>query len=172
MSRAGEWLFTVARDGASINFFAMSAAISIVSRIVRPCATKPCISSLAASYTPSGRLSICSWITCSMVFTPDSCRLSWRAANTGPPGRWLSDDSRDRANEVIPRRISTFRPRTKIGCAGEAVATEGKEAIVLPRLTPAGWSPRQESNLYPTLRRRVHYPLCYEEWGAYCSRCL
>ena len=26
-------------------------------------------------------------------------------------------------------------------------------------------SPRQESNLYPTLRRRVHYPLCYEEEG-------
>jgi hypothetical protein len=31
-------------------------------------------------------------------------------------------------------------------------------------------SPRQESNLYPTLRRRVHYPLCYEEVGGYCSR--
>lgn len=25
------------------------------------------------------------------------------------------------------------------------------------------WSPRQESNLYPTLRRHVHYPLCYGE---------
>ncbi|SBT09780.1 hypothetical protein ACCAA_770011 [Candidatus Accumulibacter aalborgensis] len=36
---------------------------------------------------------------------------------------------------------------------------------------PSG-SPRQESNLYPTLRRRVHYPLCYEEQGPYCSRCL
>jgi hypothetical protein len=38
------------------------------------------------------------------------------------------------------------------------------------RRTP-GESPRQESNLYPTLRRRVHCPLCYEESGAYCSRC-
>ena len=27
----------------------------------------------------------------------------------------------------------------------------------------AVWPPRQESNLYRTLRRRVHYPLCYEE---------
>lgn len=25
------------------------------------------------------------------------------------------------------------------------------------------WSRRQESNLYPTLRRHVHYPLCYGE---------
>jgi hypothetical protein len=25
------------------------------------------------------------------------------------------------------------------------------------------WSPRQESNLDPTLRRHVHYPLCYGE---------
>jgi hypothetical protein len=25
------------------------------------------------------------------------------------------------------------------------------------------WSPRQESNLDLTLRRRVHYPLCYGE---------
>jgi hypothetical protein len=27
----------------------------------------------------------------------------------------------------------------------------------------AGWSPRLESNQYPTLRRHVHYPLCYGE---------
>ena len=26
-----------------------------------------------------------------------------------------------------------------------------------------GWSPRLESNQYPTLRRHVHYPLCYGE---------
>lgn len=26
----------------------------------------------------------------------------------------------------------------------------------------AGWYPQQESNLYLTLRRHVHYPLCYE----------
>ena len=25
------------------------------------------------------------------------------------------------------------------------------------------WSPRLESNQYPTLRRHVHYPLCYGE---------
>ena len=31
------------------------------------------------------------------------------------------------------------------------------------------WSRRQESNLYLTLRRRVHYPLCYGEVGAYFS---
>ncbi|SBT10297.1 hypothetical protein PROAA_400008 [Candidatus Propionivibrio aalborgensis] len=29
------------------------------------------------------------------------------------------------------------------------------------------WPPRRESNPYLTLRRRVHYPLCYEEIGAY-----
>ena len=40
------------------------------------------------------------------------------------------------------------------------------------RGTRGSSSPRQESNLYLTLRRRVHYPLCYEEPGAYCSRCL
>ncbi len=31
-----------------------------------------------------------------------------------------------------------------------------------------GWSPRLESNQYPTLRRHVHYPLCYgEDAGQY-----
>jgi hypothetical protein len=43
-------------------------------------------------------------------------------------------------------------------------------AIVLAQLVPAlacgYWSPRQESNLYPTLRRHVHYPLCYGEDAA------
>lgn len=29
-----------------------------------------------------------------------------------------------------------------------------------------GWSPRLESNQYPTLRRHVHYPLCYGEDAA------
>ena len=32
------------------------------------------------------------------------------------------------------------------------------------------WPPRRESNPYLTLRRRVHYPLCYEEVGAYFTR--
>jgi hypothetical protein len=27
------------------------------------------------------------------------------------------------------------------------------------------WSPRLESNQYPTLRRHVHYPLCYGVGG-------
>lgn len=27
----------------------------------------------------------------------------------------------------------------------------------------SNWSRRQESDLYPTLRRHVHYPLCYGE---------
>lgn len=31
------------------------------------------------------------------------------------------------------------------------------------------WPPRRESNPYLTLRRRVHYPLCYGEVGAYSS---
>ncbi|SPE35201.1 hypothetical protein SBBP1_80035 [Burkholderiales bacterium] len=39
------------------------------------------------------------------------------------------------------------------------------------------WSPRQESNLDLTLRRRVHYPLCYGErrakyTGATVAICL
>ena len=32
------------------------------------------------------------------------------------------------------------------------------------------WPPRRESNPYLTLRRRVHYPLCYEEVGAHFTR--
>ena len=33
------------------------------------------------------------------------------------------------------------------------------------------WPPRQESNLYLTLRRRVHYPLCYEEVARILAPC-
>ena len=32
------------------------------------------------------------------------------------------------------------------------------------------WSRRQESNLNPTLRRHVHYPLCYGEPSQYIQR--
>ena len=37
------------------------------------------------------------------------------------------------------------------------------EETVCVILVQYGWSPRLESNQYPTLRRHVHYPLCYGE---------
>ena len=41
----------------------------------------------------------------------------------------------------------------------------GHRSEKLCRRKAAGkiWSRRQGSNLYPTLRRHVHYPLCYGE---------
>lgn len=39
----------------------------------------------------------------------------------------------------------------------------GSVAIKIHGGVEARWSPRLESNQYPTLRRHVHYPLCYGE---------
>lgn len=48
-----------------------------------------------------------------------------------------------------------------------------RQGLIDFRSGESDWPPRQESNLYRTLRRRVHYPLCYEEaWGGYAKAAI
>ena len=61
-------------------------------------------------------------------------------------------------------RIEPLRTRKRPG----TLIFLGFPAFIEPLRTMLS-PPRQESNLYRTLRRRVHYPLCYEEIGAYSS---
>ena len=55
--------------------------------------------------------------------------------------------------------------RDSSACGAEGLLLRFARFVIGQARTPK-WSPRQESNLYLTLRRHPFYPLNYEEDGA------
>jgi hypothetical protein len=77
---------------------------------------------------------------------------------------YLAIVSEKGAGSAHDRVSMNFRIEMRVHKAGPSHRNPGQqEHFKAWQGNPQNWSLRLESNQYPTLRRHVHYPLCYGE---------